>query len=145
MEKPRKSIFVYFIGFYLFIISSMLTAPLRQRSKELFSETGLHDYSANCKMFLISIIAIILIIQIIRYKKVFFFIGAGYFILSSLWILYLIVFVYKKYITWIDFVLLINILSTVFLLSKKSLNICNKYSEYYQILKEQREMKKRLY
>lgn len=114
MEKPKKSIFVYLIGFYLFVISSVLTAPLRQRSKEYISQTGVPDYSTNLISFLITIIAIVLIVQIIRYKKVFFFIGAGFFIVSSVWILYLIIFVYKKYFTWLDIVLLINILSSIF-------------------------------
>ncbi len=144
MEKPKKSIFVYLIGFYLFVISSVLTAPFRQRSKEYISQTGVPDYSTNCISFLITIIAIVLIVQIIRYKKVFFFIGAGFFIVSSVWILYLIIFVYKKYFTWLDIVLLINILSSIFLLNKKNINICNNYSEYYRIVKKQKEMRKRL-
>ena len=96
MEKPKKSIFVYLIGIYLFLTSSVLTAPFRQRSKEYFSTTGIPDYSSNWIMTIISIFAIVLIIQIIRYKKVFFFIGAGWFILSSIWILYLIFFSTSK-------------------------------------------------
>lgn len=144
MEKPKKSIFVYLIGIYLFLTSSVLTAPFRQRSIEYFSTTGIPDYSSNWIMMIISIFAIVLIIQIIRYKKVFFFIGAGWFILSSIWILYLIFFLYKKYFTWIDFVAIINILCILFLLNKNSLNRCNEYSEYYRILKEQKEMRKRL-
>lgn len=140
MEKPKKSIFVYLIGFYLFLTSSVLTAPIRQRSKEYFAATGTPSYSANWITTLITVLALILIIQIIRYKKVFFFIGAGWFILSSTWILYLIFFLYKNYFTWIDIVVLINIFCIAFLLNKNNLNRCNEYSEYYRIQRESRKL-----
>ena len=72
MEKPKKSIFVYLIGIYLFLVQSVITAPFRQISKEYVASTGNVNYQNNQIMLLISILMIILLVQIIRYKKVFF-------------------------------------------------------------------------
>ena len=143
MEKPKKSIFVYLIGIYLFLTSSVVTSPFRQISKKYFSITGTPFYSLNGIITLISVITIVLIIQIIRYRKIFFFIGAGWLILSLIWILYIIFFINKNYFTWLNFLAIINIFCILFLLNKNSISRCNEYSEYYRILKEQKEMRKR--
>ncbi len=143
MEKPKKSIFVYLIGIYLFLVQSVITAPFRQISKEYLASTGNVNYQNNQIMFLISILMIILLVQIIRYKKVFFYIGSIFFILSSIWIIYLIFVVYKKYFTWIDIVLIINICCSIFLLNKRSIEKCNLYTEYYKQKKQIKEMQKK--
>lgn len=136
MEKPKKIIFVYLIGIYLFLVQSVITAPFRQISKEYLASTGNVNYQNNQIMFLISILMIILLVQIIRYKKVFF-------ILSSIWIIYLIFVVYKKYFTWVDIVLIINICCSIFLLNKRSIEKCNLYTEYYKQKKQIKEMQKK--
>lgn len=144
MEKPKKSLFVYLIGIYLFLMQSVITAPLRKISNEYSASTGNVNYQNNQLIFLISILMIVLSVQIIRYRKIFFYIGSIFFILSSTWLIYLIIFVYKKYFTWIDIVLIINISCSIFLLSKKNIEKCNLFSEYYKQKKQIKEMQKRL-
>lgn len=52
---------------------------------------------------------------------------------------------YKKYFTWIDIVLIINICCSIFLLNKRIIEKCNLYTEYYKQKKQIKEMQKKLY
>ncbi len=144
MDKPKKSIFVYLIGIYLFIFMNAFTAPFIKKSKEYISDTGNVNYLNNQITALIILLMLILIIQIIRYKKIFFYIGGVFFILNSLLNIYIAFFLYKKFFTWIDIVLIINICCCVFLFRKKSIAKCKMFSEYYKQQKQIKEMQKRL-
>lgn len=144
MEKPKKSIFVYLIGVYLFFLQSILSSPLRERSREYFEATGEPYYQNNLILTIISVISILSIIQIIRYKKVFFYLSAVLFGLFNVWILYLIIFVYKNAILRLDILFIINILCIIFFLLKQNLALCDSYKLYYDQKKQEKEMYKRM-
>ena len=144
MGKPEKSICAYLIGIYLFFIIFISTALYKKNYASLFSSYEIPENLLNIITTVLFVLGIVIMVQIIRYNKIFFYISSGWLILSIIRSFYLVIAVNKIYLKIAIVISIINILILTFLLNKNNLIKCDEFAEYYKTRKEENKLREKL-
>ena len=144
MGKPERSICAYLIGIYLFFIIFISTALNKKNYASLFSSYEIPENLLNIITTVLFVLGIVIMVQIIRYNKIFFYISSGWLILSIIRSIYLVIAVNKIYLKIAIVISIINILILTFLLNKNNLRKCDEFAEYYKTRKEENKLREKL-